>query len=75
MKKHLGIILIFTTALLLRLIFIDKPDGLWNDEYVSWSIASKPFTDGFWQGVVSQCHMPFYYLYLKLSMFLFGQSD
>ena len=75
MKKHLGIFLIVILSLILRLIFINKPDGLWNDEYVSWYIASKPFGDGFWQGVASQCHMPLYYLYLKFFMSIFGQGD
>ena len=75
MKKHLGIFLILIAGLILRLIFINKPDGLWNDEYVSWYIASKPLAQGFWQGVISQCHMPLYYLYLKLFMNIFGQDD
>ena len=35
----------------LRLIFIDKPDGLWNDEYVSWYVASIPYGKAFWQAV------------------------
>lgn len=59
------IFLIIIIGLLLRLINIDKPEGLWNDEYVSWYIASKPFLDGFWNEVLKQCHMPFYYFYLK----------
>ncbi len=73
MKKTLGITTIIILGLCLRLIFIDKPDGLWNDEYVSWMIASTK--DGFWDAVKSQCHMPFYYLYLKFFMAIFGQSD
>lgn len=52
-------------AFILRLINIDKPEGLWNDEYVSWFVASTPFLKGFWQEVLKQCHMPLYYLYLK----------
>lgn len=62
-------------GLLLRLLFINKAEGLWNDEYVSWFVASQPFTNGFIESVKSQCHMPFYYLYLKFFMLLFGQSD
>ena len=42
-----------------------KPQGLWNDEYVSWFVASTPFDSGFWQEIIKQCHMPLYYLYLK----------
>ncbi len=71
----MGIFLITLLGLILRLLFIDKPDGLWNDEYISWMIASKPLFNGFWAGVKSQCHMPLYYLYLKFFMSLFGQSD
>ena len=75
MKKHLGLIFIIALGLILRLIFIDKPDGLWNDEYVSWYISQKPFLNGFWQGIISQCHMPFYYIYLKIYTVFFGNSD
>ncbi|MFQ8626600.1 MAG: hypothetical protein ACLSA2_09180 [Candidatus Gastranaerophilaceae bacterium] len=74
-KKRSGILGIIILGLVLRLIFINKPDGLWNDEYISWMIASTPFADGFIQAVKSQCHMPFYYLYLKFFMTLFGDSD
>lgn len=52
-------------GLLLRITFLNKPEGLWNDEYVSWYIANTPFCDGFWQEVMKQCHLPLYYLYLK----------
>lgn len=75
MKKYIGISVILIIGILLRLIFIDKPDGLWNDEYVSWMIAATPFGQGFIDAVKSQCHMPFYYIYLKFFMALFGQSD
>lgn len=75
MKKYAGIFGIVILGIILRLIFIDKPDGLWNDEYVSWMIATAPFNNGFISAVKSQCHMPFYYLYLKFFMTLFGQSD
>lgn len=57
--------LLILLAFILRLINIDKPEGLWNDEYVSWFVASTPFFKGFWQEVLKQCHMPLYYLYLK----------
>ena len=43
MKKYAGIFGIVILGIILRLIFIDKPDGLWNDEYVSWMIAAAPF--------------------------------
>ncbi len=75
MKKYAGIFVIVILGIILRLLFIDKPDGLWNDEYVSWMIAAVPFGQGFIDAVKSQCHMPFYYLYLKFFMSIFGQSD
>lgn len=74
-KKYLPISVILLLGIALRLICINKPDGLWNDEYVSWMIAATPFRHGFVEAVKSQCHMPFYYLYLKFFMTLFGQSD
>lgn len=75
MKNFAKIFLIIILGIALRLIFINKPDGLWNDEYISWMIAATPFSDGFINAVKSQCHMPFYYLYLKFFMTFFGQSD
>ena len=74
-KKNKGILLITIFAIIFRLICINKQDGLWNDEYVSWMIAATPFSDRFFNAVKSQCHMPFYYLYLKFFMMIFGQSD
>lgn len=70
-------LMLFILALgtVLRLIFIDKPEGLWNDEYISWAIASIPLGKSFINAVVSQCHMPFYYLYLKFFIHFFGNGD
>ena len=59
------IFLVLLLSFALRTTFIVKPEGLWNDEYVSLMVASTPFHQGFWQGVLKQCHMPLYYLYLK----------
>ncbi len=53
-------------GVILRLAFIIKPEGLWNDEYVSWMISTTPFDNGFITAVLKQCHMPLYYLYLKI---------
>lgn len=71
----LSLLFILILGTSLRLIFIDKPDGLWNDEYVSWSVASIPYGKAFWQAVFAQCHMPLYYFYLKFFMHFFGNSD
>lgn len=56
---------ILLLGLFLRLTFIDKAEGLWNDEYVSWMVSATPFGQGFFSEVSKQCHMPLYYLYLK----------
>lgn len=57
--------LITLMGFFLRLFYINKPEGLWNDEYVSWMTASVPFGQGFWHAITEQCHMPLYYMYLK----------
>ncbi len=56
---------IILLGFLLRISCIVKPEGMWNDEYVSWYIASTPIFDGFWHEILKQCHMPLYYIYLK----------
>lgn len=68
------ITLITIIGTVLRLICIDKDGGLWNDEYISWAIASVPLGKEFIKQVFLQCHMPFYYLYLKFFM-LFSDND
>ncbi len=68
-------VLITILGLGLRLIGINKTQGLWNDEYVSWFVASHPFGQSFFKEIFLQCHMPFYYLYLKFFMFFGGDSD
>ena len=67
--------IIFLIAFLLRLWFIDKPEGLWNDEYVSWFIASKKDFSDFLIEMFRNCHAPLYYIYLKFWMSLFQDSD
>ena len=74
-KQGYFIYLIVIFGVILRTAFLNKTEGLWNDEYVSYMIAAKPFFKEFWTGVISQCHMPLYYLYLKLTMWLFGDND
>lgn len=75
-KKIIWLMLfIVTLGSVLRLAFINKPDGLWNDEYVSWAIASMPLGKSFWTAVYAQCHMPLYYFYLKFFIHFFGNGD
>lgn len=74
-RIYFNLFLITLFGLLLRLTCIDKPEGLWNDEYISWYISSKPLFSTFMNEVYQNCHMPFYYIYLKFWAFLFGDSD
>ena len=62
-------------GVILRLAYILKPEGLWNDEYVSWMISATPFNDGFITAVLKQCHMPLYYLYLKIFTIIGNNND
>lgn len=69
----LFIIVIFAIAF--RLWSIDKQYGLWNDEYVGWMIASESDIMTFIKKVLSNCHTPLYYFYLRIWMTFFGDSD
>lgn len=70
---YLILILIFAT--LLRLWNLDKPEGMWNDEYLTWKIASAKLPCEFFEALKTNCHAPLHYLYLKLWMFIFHDSD
>ena len=74
-NKYFFIFLIFLMGLLIRISYIDKPEGLWNDEYMGWYIASEKDLLLFFQNMIRNCHTPFYYIYLKVWMLLFGDSD
>ena len=71
----LYLILIIILGILLRLWNIDKPEGMWNDEYLTWSIASLSFPQDFFKGIANNCHAPLHYFYLKGWMALFKDSD
>ncbi len=77
MKKNtlFSLFVIVIIALLFRLWFLDKPEGLWNDEYISWFIASKKNFSDFFYEMFRNCHTPFYYFFLKFWMLLFTDSD
>lgn len=70
-------ILIFTifVGLIFRIWNLDKPEGLWNDEYMAWYISSFDFGPKLFQKIFFNCHMPLYYLFLKFWAFCFGNSD
>ena len=74
-RIYLNLFLITLFGLLIRLTAINKPEGLWNDEYISWFISTKPLFVEFIQAIFKNCHMPFYYIYLKFWCFCFGNSD
>lgn len=58
-----------------RLWFIDKPEGLWNDEYVSWNIAAQTNLNDFFSLMYKNCHTPLYYFYLRAWMLICGDTD
>lgn len=74
-RIYLNLSLIILIGLLIRIMSIDKPFGLWNDEYVSWYISQKPLIGEFFDAVYKNCHMPFYYFYLKIWTTIFGNND
>ena len=71
----LAVTVIVILGICLRILPYDSVQGLWNDEYVSWYISQKPLLIPFVKGIFEQCHMPLYYLYLKLITYIFGSSD
>lgn len=74
-KSLFYLILILIVATLLRLWHLDKPEGMWNDEYLTWKIASAKFPAEFFTALRTNCHAPLHYLYLKMWMFFFKDSD
>ncbi len=74
-KNFLYLVLILLAATLLRLWHIDKPEGMWNDEYLTWKIANAKLGTDFFVALKTNCHAPLHYLYLKLWMFIFHDSD
>lgn len=76
LKKNIFLLfIILILGLLLRIWCLDKPQGLWNDEYISWFIASKKFPIEMFHEIIKNCHMPLYYIYLKSWIFCFSDSD
>ncbi len=69
------LILILVLGLALRLWNLNKPEGLWNDEYIAYSISMLKFPFDFFEGIRTNCHAPLHYFYLKLWMAIFKNSD
>lgn len=63
-------------SVVVRLVNINNPKGLWYDEMVTYIFASERFPLGIlktlWQ---QEYHMPLYYLFIHVWMKLFGSSD
>ena len=76
-KKKVFLILlgIVVFSILLRLINLDKKEGMWNDEYLTWEIAKAAFPKEFFEAIMRNCHAPLHYLYLKAWMYFFSDSD
>ena len=68
-------ILILIGATLLRFWHLDKPEGMWNDEYVTWRIANARLFTDFFTAINSNCHAPLHYIYLKFWMWIFKDTD
>lgn len=75
-KKNFVLIIITFLALLIRLLNIDKSCGLWNDEILTYTFASRSFPLGILKVFLKEdFHMPLYYLYLGAWMKLLGTND
>ncbi len=74
-KVFLIICTILALGILLRLINLNKPEGMWNDEYLTWEIAKAAFPYEFFQAIMKNCHAPLHYIYLKIWMYFFSDSD
>ena len=62
----MNLFLILGLGLFLRIAYIIKPEGLWNDEYITFSISMLKFPFDFFDGIKNNCHAPLHYFYLKL---------
>lgn len=69
------LLIVLVIGLLLRLWNLNKPEGLWNDEYIAYSISMLKFPFDFFEGIKTNCHAPLHYFYLKLWMAVFKNSD
>ncbi len=75
-KKLFGIFfIIIAVSVLLRLININKAEGMWNDEYLTWEIAKAAFPKEFFEAIIRNCHAPLHYIYLKIWMYFFSDTD
>lgn len=75
-NKYFLITALTIAALIIRLLNIDKPLGLWYDEMLTYIFASKSFPLGTIKALLREdYHMPLYYLIIHVWMKMFGTSD
>lgn len=70
----IAILLILGTYM--RVIGIERPDGLWYDELNTYFIAKQQFPLGILQNLfIRDLHCPLYYMLLHIWMNIFGNAD
>ena len=74
-KTFFKLFIILVLASVIRFCSLNTSEGLWNDEYVAWLIASKKSFSEFINIISKNCHTPLYYLLLKLWLNVFPDSD
>lgn len=73
---HILILCVFLLGVFLRVLGIDKPEGLWYDEINTYFIAKQSFPMGILHTLIQRdLHFPLYYMLLHLWMDIFGNSD
>lgn len=75
-KTTFLVVLIVILSIILRLISIDKSNGLWFDEIYCHYIASQDFPGGIFDKLYNEdFHAPLYFVLLHFWMKMFGSSD
>ena len=69
------LIIILLVGLGLRLWNLNRPEGIWNDEYTAYSISMLKFPFHFFEDIKTNCHAPLHYFYIKLWVQIFRNSD
>ena len=69
------LLLILFVGLGLRLWNLNRPEGIWNDEYVKYSISMLNFHSDFFESIKTNNYAPLHYFYLKLWVQIFRNSD
>lgn len=75
-NKYFILTILTFVALIVRLLNLDKPSGLWYDEMLTYIFSSKHFPLGILKTLLRfDFHMPLYYMYVHIWMKLFGSAD